>query len=292
MSQKISIRFYKDRKVRAVWSEEQNKWFFSVLDIIGAINEQDDYQKNRNYWKYLKAKLRKEQSEVVSATTQLKLMAADGKRYLSDAIDQVGVELLAKSIHNSKAMEFLDWFTFSDNSIDGQSRKKAYTFWESNVIADEEIGTVKALQKIHAYIFGGLYDFAGQIRTKTIWKDGTLFCRAEYLKHSLEQIEQMPETTFDEIVDKYVEMNIAHPFMEGNGRSTRIWLDLIFKKNLKQCVDWSKIDKKAYLKAMHTSTTDAKYIKALLKGALTDRIDDREIFMKGIDYSYYYEQAD
>ena len=292
MNTKISIRFYKDHKVRAVWSEEQNKWFFSVLDIIGALNEQDDYQKNRNYWKYLKAKLRKEQSEVVSATTQLKLMAADGKRYLSDAIDQVGVELLAKSIHNSKAMEFLDWFTFSDNSIDGQSRKKAYTFWESNVIADEEIGTVKALQKIHAYIFGGLYDFAGQIRTKTIWKDGTLFCRAEYLKHSLEQIEQMPETTFDEIVDKYVEMNIAHPFMEGNGRSTRIWLDLIFKKNLKQCVDWSKIDKKAYLKAMHASTTDAKHIKALLKGALTDQIDDREIFMKGIDYSYYYEQAD
>ena len=193
MSQKISIRFYKDRKVRAVWSEEQNKWFFSVLDIIGAINEQDDYQKNRNYWKYLKAKLRKEQSEVVSATTQLKLMAADGKRYLSDAIDQVGVELLAKSIHNSKAMEFLDWFTFSDNSIDGQSRKKAYTFWESNIIADEEVGTVKALQKIHAYIFGGLYDFAGQIRTKTIWKDGTLFCRAEYLKESLEQIETMPQ---------------------------------------------------------------------------------------------------
>ena len=292
MNTKISIRFYKDHKVRAVWSEEQNKWFFSVLDIIGAINEQDDYQKNRNYWKYLKAKLRKEQSEVVSATTQLKLMAADGKRYLSDAIDQVGVELLARSVHNSKAMDFLDWFTFSDNSIDGQSRKKAYTFWESNVIADEEIGTVKALRKIHAYIFGGLYDFAGQIRTKTIWKDGTLFCRAEYLKESLEQIEQMPETTFDEIVDKYVEMNIAHPFMEGNGRSTRIWLDLIFKKNLKQCVDWSKIDKKAYLKAMHASTTDAKNIKALLKSALTDQIDDREIFMKGIDYSYYYEQQD
>ena len=292
MNTKISIRFYKDHKVRAVWSEEQNKWFFSVLDIIGAINEQDDYQKNRNYWKYLKAKLRKEQSELVSATTQLKLMAADGKQYLSDAIDQVGVELLARSIHNSKAMDFLDWFTFSDNSIDGQSRKKAYTFWESNVIADEEIGTVKALRKIHAYIFGGLYDFAGQIRTKTIWKDGTLFCRAEYLKHSLEQIEQMPETTFDEIVDKYVEMNIAHPFMEGNGRSTRIWLDLIFKKNLKQCVDWSKIDKKTYLKAMHASTTDAKYIKALLKSAMTDQIDDREIFMKGIDYSYYYEQSE
>lgn len=292
MNQKISIRFYKESKVRAAWSEEQNKWFFSVLDIIGAINEQEDYQKNRNYWKYIKAKLKKEQNELVSATTQLKLLAPDGKLRMADAIDQDGVIALAKAIPNNKATTFLDWFTFSDNSIDGQSRKKAYTFLEGNIINEDEIGSVKALQKIHAYIFGGLYDFAGQIRTKTIWKDGTLFCRAEYLQHNLEQIELMPESTFDEIVDKYVEMNIAHPFMEGNGRSTRIWLDLIFKKNLKQCVDWSRIDKKAYLTAMHASTTDAKYIKALLKQALTDQINDREIFMKGIDYSYYYEQEE
>ncbi len=292
MNQKISIRFYKESKVRAVWSEEQNKWFFSVLDIIGAINEQEDYQKNRNYWKYIKTKLKKEQNELVSATTQLKLLAPDGKLRMADAIDQDGVIALAKAIPNNKATTFLDWFTFSDNSIDGQSRKKAYTFWEGNIINEDEIGSVKALQKIHAYIFGGLYDFAGQVRTKTIWKDGTLFCRAEYLQHNLEQIELMPESTFDEIVDKYVEMNIAHPFMEGNGRSTRIWLDLIFKKNLKLCVDWSRIDKKAYLTAMHASTTDAKYIKALLKPALTDQINDREIFMKGIDYSYYYEQEE
>ena len=292
MSQKVSIRFYKDSKVRAVWDDEQSKWFFSVLDIIGAINEQEDYQKNRNYWKYLKAKLKKEQSELVSATTQLKLLAPDGKRRTADAVDHEGVIALAKSVPNNKAMAFLDWFTYSDNSIDGQSRKKAYTFWESNIIADEEVGTVKALQQIHAYIFGGLYDFAGQIRTKTIWKDGTLFCRAEYLKESLTQIEQMPQSTFDEIVDKYVEMNIAHPFMEGNGRSTRIWLDMIFKHSLHQCVDWSLIDKKKYLRAMHASTTDAKYIKALLKSALTDQINDRELFMKGIDYSYYYEQEE
>lgn len=292
MNQKISIRFYKESKVRAAWSEEQNRWFFSVLDIIGAINEQEDYQKNRNYWKYIKAKLKKEQNELVSATTQLKLLAPDGKLRMADAIDQDGVIALAKAIPNNKATTFLDWFTFSDNSIDGQSRKKAYTFWEGNIINEDEIGSVKTLQKIHAYIFGGLYDFAGQIRTKTIWKDGTLFCRAEYLQHNLEQIELMPESTFDEIVDKYVEMNIAHPFMEGNGRSTRIWLDLIFKKNLKLCVDWSRIDKKAYLTAMHASTTDAKYIKALLKPALTDQINDREIFMKGIDYSYYYEQEE
>ena len=289
---KISIRFYKDYKVRAVWDEDQNQWWFSILDIVGAINEQEDHEKNRNYWKYLKAKLKKENSEVVSDTTQLKLTASDGKKYKTDVISQAGVEQLAKSIRNQRAMVFLDWFKYSENTIDGRSKKKAYTLIESNLVSDKDVGTVKALQQIHAYIFGGLYDFAGQIRTKTIWKDGTLFCRAEYLMKNLSIIEAMPETTFDEIVNKYVEMNVAHPFMEGNGRSTRIWLDEIFKKRLGKCVDWSKIDKKEYLEAMRRSTTDATAIKSLLQGAMTDRIDDREIFMKGIDYSYYYEQED
>jgi len=299
MTNKLSIRFFKDCEVRAIWNDDESKWYFSVLDIIGAINEQDDYQKNRNYWKYLKTKIQKESSELVSGTNQLngainrmKLKAADGKSYLTDVVDQAGVDLLAKKIPNNKANEFLDWFTYSDNSIDGQSRKKAYSLWESNLIAENEVGTVKALQKIHAFLFGGLYDFAGKIRTKTISKGGTLFCRAEYLPQNLEIIEQMPQNTFDEIVDKYVEMNMAHPFMEGNGRSTRIWLDIIFKQSLKQCVDWSKIDKKAYLNAMHASTTDSKPIKSLLKQALTDQITDRELFMKGIDYSYYYEQEE
>lgn len=289
---KISIRFFKDYKVRAVWDEENSKWWFSVLDIVGAINQQDDHEKNRNYWKYLKAKLRKDQSEVVSDTTQLKLTATDGKKYNTDVISQTGVEELAKSIRNQQAMAFLDWFKYSENSIDGRSKKKAYTLIEGNLVADKDVGTVKALQQIHAYIFGGLYDFAGQIRTKTIWKDGTLFCRAEYLMKNLAIIEAMPENTFDEIVNKYVEMNVAHPFMEGNGRSTRIWLDEIFKKRLGKCVDWSKIDKKEYLDAMRRSTTDATAIKVLLQGALTDKINDRETFMKGIDYSYYYEQND
>ena len=289
---KISFRFYKDYKVRAVWDEDHNQWWFSILDIVGAVNEQEDHEKNRNYWKYLKAKLKKENSEVVSATTQLKLTASDGKKYKTDVISQAGVEQLAKSIRNQRAMVFLDWFKYSENTIDGRSKKKAYTLIESNLVSDKDVGTVKALQQIHAYIFGGLYDFAGQIRTKTIWKDGTLFCRAEYLMKNLSIIEAMPETTFDEIVNKYVEMNVAHPFMEGNGRSTRIWLDEIFKKRLGKCVDWSKIDKKEYLEAMRRSTTDARSIKSLLQGAMTDKIDDREIFMKGIDYSYYYEQAD
>ena len=289
---KVSIRFYKDHEVRAVWSEEDNKWFFSVLDVIGAINEQPDYAKTRNYWKYLKTKLRKEGNELVSATNQLKLRAADGKRYNTDMMDAEGITALAKNYPNNRARKFLDWFVYSDSSIDGQSKKKAYTLVESGLLDSLKPGTIECLQQIHAYLFGGLYDFAGQIRQKTIWKDGTLFCRAEYLMKNLSIIEAMPETTFDEIVNKYVEMNVAHPFMEGNGRSTRIWLDLIFKKRLKLCVDWSKIDKKEYLAAMRQSTTDARAIKALLKGAMTDKIDDREIFMKGIDYSYYYEQND
>ncbi len=289
---KVSIRFYKDHEVRAVWSEEDHKWFFSVLDVIGAINEQSDYAKTRNYWKYLKTKLRKEGNELVSATNQLKLRAADGKRYNTDMMDAEGISALAKVIPNQKATAFLDWFVYSDSSIDGQSKKKAYTLVKSGLLDSLKPGTIECLQQIHAYLFGGLYDFAGQIRQKTIWKDGTLFCRAEYLMKNLSIIEAMPETTFDEIVNKYVEMNVAHPFMEGNGRSTRIWLDLIFKKRLKLCVDWSKIYKKEYLAAMRQSTTDARAIKALLKQAMTDKIDDREIFMKGIDYSYYYEQTD
>jgi len=289
---KISIRFYKNHKVRAVWDEENNHWWFSVLDIVGAINQQDDHEKNRNYWKYLKTRLRKEQSEVVSDTTQLKLTASDGKKYNTDVISQAGVDKLAKTIRNQQAMDFLDWFTYSDNTIDGQSRKKAYTLWESDLVANKDVGTVKALQQIHAYLFGGLYDFAGKIRTKTISKGNTLFCLAEHLHNYLKTVEEMPETTFDEIVDKYIEMNMAHPFMEGNGRSTRIWFDLILKKRLGLCIDWSKIGKRDYLNAMIESETDSTHIKQLLQQALTDKINDRETFMKGIDYSYYYEQED
>ena len=289
---KKSIRFFNDREVRAVWDEEHNKWWFSATDIVRAINDEEDYVKAGNYWRWLKKKFITEGFQPVSVTHDFKFEAPDGKQRKADALDAEGVQILATHYPNNRANAFLDWFTYSDNSIDGKSKKKAYTLIESGLLDSMELGTVKCLQQIHAYLFGGLYDFAGQIRTKTIWKDGTLFCRAEYLMQNLRLIEKMPETSFDDIVNKYVEMNVAHPFMEGNGRSTRIWLDLMFKKRLKLCVDWSKIDKKQYLEAMRRSTTDSSNIRALLKGAMTDRIDDREIFMKGIDYSYYYEQED
>ncbi len=289
---KISIRFYNDREVRAVWDEENSKWWFSVLDIIGVLNDQDNYQKNRNYWKYLKTKLKGENGEVVSSTNQLKLLAPDGKRRLADVLDYDGVLLLAKSFPNARGMRFVEWFTNSDETIDGKSKSKAYALFESSLIDNIEVGTVKGLQQIHAYLFGGLYDFAGQIRTVNIAKGGFQFAMAQFLPQTLATIEQMPETTFEEIADKYVEMNIAHPFREGNGRATRIWLDLILKKQLQKCVDWSKIDKNGYLNAMQKSVADLSDIKRLLQSALTDKINDRETFMKGIDYSYYYEQEE
>ena len=289
---KISFRFYKDHEVRAVWSEEENKWFFSAIDIVAAINNEEDYVKAGNYWRWLKKKLMSGGIQLVSATHEFKLIAPDGKKRKADVLDANGVEQLAKHIHNSKAMEFLDWLTYSENTLDGKSKQKAYELWESGILDTIEVGTTKGLQQIHAYIFGGPYDFAGQIRTATISKGGTIFCRAEYLHYNLEQIEQMPESTFDEIADKYVEMNVAHPFMEGNGRSTRIWLDLILKARLNKCVDWSKINKNDYLQAMTQSVADSTHIKHLLSNALTDNTNDRELFMKGIDYSYYYEQED
>lgn len=287
---KKSIRFFNDREVRAVWDDNHNKWWFSVLDIIAAINEQDDYQKTRNYWKYLKTKLKKDNNELVSDTNQFKLQAPDGKLRLADMLDSEGVVLLAKAIPNSKAMAFLDWFTYSDNTIDGQSKKKAYQLFESGLLKTIEPGSIKCLQQIHAYLFGGLYDFAGQIRIKNISKEGFTFANCMHFPETLQTIEQMPETTFDEIMDKYVEMNVAHPFMEGNGRSTRIWLDLMLKRSLKRCVDWSLINKNEYLTAMRESVSDSTHIKALVRPALTTKIHDREMFMKGIDYSYYYEQ--
>ena len=289
MSTKQSIRFYKDREVRAIWNDEQNKWFFSIVDIVAAITESP---RPRVYWGTIKNRQKTQYGELYSKCIQLKLPALDGKRYATDCFAQEDIIEVVKTLPAKNTAAFLDWFTYSDNTIDGQSRKKAYTFWESNMISDAEVGTVKALQKIHAYLFGGLYDFAGKIRQVNIAKGGFQFAMAQYLPQTLEQIEHMQENTFDEIVDKYVEMNIAHPFREGNGRSTRIWLDLIFKKRLQRCVDWSRIPKNEYLDAMIRSAVDASAIRKLLRNALTDQINDRELFMKGIDYSYNYEQED
>lgn len=288
---KVSFRFFNDMVVRAVWDEENAKWWFSVPDVVGVLNGQNDYVKNRNYWKYLKHKLKNSSPQLVSETNQLKLMAADGKSYITDVLDSSGIVELAKSMPNNKAAGFIEWFVNGENTVDGKSKEKAYSLFGSSLLDSIEVGTVNGLQQIHAYLFGGLYDFAGQIRQVNISKGGFTFAPAAFLHQALANIELMPEGNFDEIVDKYVEMNVAHPFREGNGRTTRIWLDLILKKRLGMCVDWSRIDKYAYLSAMERSVVNTAAIKDLLRNALTDKVDDREIFMKGIDYSYYYEEG-
>lgn len=216
----------------------------------------------------------------------MKVLAPDGKKRLSDMLDYEGIIALGKTFPGTKANRFIEWFTYSEETIDGKSKTKAYALFGSSFINGIEVGTTKGLQQIHAYLFGGLYDFAGQIRQKNISKGGFQFALVQFLEATLKRIDEMQERTFDEITDKYVEMNVAHPFMEGNGRRARIWLDLILKKRLKKCIDWSKIGKTDYISAMVLSPVDSKPLKNLLENALTDQIDSRELFMKGIDYSY------
>ena len=172
------------------------------------------------------------------------------------------------------------------------SKQKAIQLFESGRLDELEAGSAAALLAIHKALFEDVYPFAGVIRTENIAKGSFRFAPVMYLEASLRHVEQMPQSSFEEIIEKYVEMNVAHPFREGNGRSTRIWLDLILKKNLKKCVDWSQIDKTKYLDAMRESVDDPHRILELLQSALTDDIHSRELIMKGIDYSYYYETED
>jgi cell filamentation protein len=169
------------------------------------------------------------------------------------------------------------------------SKTKALELFESGILDTFEVGTFDGLSKIHQYLFGEIYTFAGEVRTVNIAKGGFRFAPVMYLEAALDNISKMPQSTFDEIIEKYVEMNVAHPFREGNGRSTRIWLDAILKRELKMVIDWNKVDKNDYLLAMERSPVKDVEIKVLLRAALTDKINDREVYMKGIDVSYYYE---
>ena len=279
---KTSIRFFDSVPVRSVWDEETAKWWLCAMDVISAVV---DTTNPRVYW----ATVKRRNGQLFANCKQLKLTASDGKSYHTDVINDEMLNSLMAVLKSPKKEVFQKWISSVGSSLDEKSKLKAYDLFESGAINDIEVGTVKGLQQIHSFLFGGLYDFAGQIRDKNISKNGFAFANALFLPETLRQIEKMPETTLPEIIQKYIEMNVAHPFMEGNGRSTRIWLDLILKRALFRCVDWSRIDKKAYLAEMQKSPFDAGPIMHLIENALTDRIDDREIFMKGIDYSYYYE---
>ena len=285
MEIKTSIRFYNDKPVRACFDYKNNVWLYAAIDLIDAIVVTTN---PRRYWSDLKRR----NGKLFVNCVQLKLTARDGKKYQTDVLNEDQLNSLLAIMAKTDKENLIGWIKGTNNPLDEKSKQKAYELYDNGLLKDIEVGTTKGLQQIHAYIFGGLYDFAGKIRTKTIMKDNFVFCDARYLNQTLKNIDSMPQSSLEEIVDKYIEMNIAHPFMEGNGRSTRIWLDQILKNELNQCVDWSKIDKNNYLNAMKKSPLNTKPIYKLIKSSLTNKINDRELFMKGIDYSYYYEEVE
>ena len=282
---KYSVRLFLKKKIRAIWDDENFKWWYSSIDVVFALT---DSTNPRIYWNAIKRR----HPELNTFCRQLKLYADDGKKYLSDVMDEADVKKLGFILPSKNSADFQSWIEGHLDPLDEQSKRKAHTLFESEILDLSLVGKTKLLQQIHAYLFEGLYQFAGQIRIKTISKGGFVFANGDFLPQVLKDIDKMPDNTFPEIVDKYIEMNIAHPFMEGNGRSTRIWLDLLLKERIHKCVDWSKIEKNDYLSAMKDSPVNPKPIFDLLNRALTNDINNREIFMKGIDYSYYYEEEE
>lgn len=285
MSTKTSIRYFNKKPVRSRWDEESSSWFVCAIDLIVAVVETSN---PRIYWYTIKTR----NSELLANCKQLKMTASDGKTYDTDCLSIKGLDVLLDILPRKRRSILKEWLKGNNDPLDEQSKKKAYDLITSGVIYDIEVGTTRGLQQIHSYLFDGLYDFAGKIRDKNISKGGFMFANALYLPNILNGIDKMPENTIEQIVDKYVEMNIAHPFMEGNGRATRIWLDQILIRSLKKCVDWSKIDKKEYLDAMSISSSSSKQIFLLIKNALTSDFKNRELIIKGIDYSYYYEEIE
>lgn len=285
MITKTSIRYFNSVPVRARWSDDDKTWWYAATDVIQALTQS---KSARKYWNTFKTR----NIEMSSFCRQLKLTAVDGKQYDTDCLNQNGINRLLLLLPTKNRGQFANWIMGMNDPIDEQSKRNAYELYENTILDISEVGTVKGLQQIHGFLFGGLYEFAGQLRTKNISKGGFTFANYQYFDEILKQIESMPENSENEIIDKYIEMNIAHPFMEGNGRAMRIWLDQMLKTRVSICIDWQQINKKDYLNAMEKSPFDSAPIKELLKSALTDRVNDREIFMKGIDYSYYYETID
>ena len=285
MKTKTSIRFFNNVPVRARWDDQTSSWWYAATDLISAFVESSNA---RVYWNTTK----KRNPELAAFCRQLKLTADDGKRYNTDCLNEDGVKELILVLPVKRQKPILAWIKGMSDPIDEQSKRKAYELYENSILDEVEIGTIKGLKQIHAYLFEGLYDFAGKVRDKNISKGGFAFANCTFFNEIFAAIEALPDSNLDEILDKYVEMNIVHPFMEGNGRATRIWLDMLLKDRVGKCVDWQLIDKRDYLDAMEKSPLDSSQIKKLIKGALTDRIEDREIFIKGIDYSYYYEEIE
>ena len=285
MKEKTSIRYFNKKPVRSRRDEETSSWLVCAIDLIAAVVETTN---PRIYWYTIKRR----HSELIANCKQLKMISSDSKAHNTDCLTIKGIDILLVILPSKQRPILKSWLKGNNDSLDERSKQKAYDLIDSEVIKDIEVGTTKGLRKIHSYLFDGLYDFAGKIRSRNISKGGFMFANALYLPNILKDIDKMPQSSLEEIVDKYVEMNIAHPFLEGNGRSTRIWLDQILISSIGKCVDWSKIDKNAYLNAMKVSPSSPKDIFELIKNALTGDTNNKELINKGIDYSYYYEEIE
>ena len=282
---KDRIRYFNHKPVRAFWDNDKSTWWYSAVDFVSVLIEPNS---PRRYWNNIKVR----NSDLVPFCGQQKLYAEDGKQYLSDVINEEGVRLLLTIIPSKYQKAIHRQIEALLSSKEEQSKFKAYDFFVSELIEDKEIGQTIALRKIHAYLFEGLYSFAGKIRTTNISKGKFTFTNWDFLPQFLKNVDRMPDNSFFQIVDKYIEMNNGHPFIEGNGRATRIWLDLLLKARLKKCINWQKIEKDIYLDAMAASPTNPDPLCRVLSSALTDDINNLDIFREGINYSYYYEEKD
>lgn len=280
---KTSYREYDGCYIRATWDNKKNIWWYSITDIIEVLLNPAN---PRKYWNTFKSR----NKQIKPYCSKAKMLTKDKKLRLVEVISSQGINLLIHIMPTKNWAAFKQWIKGSLGSIDEQSKEKAYSLWNSSFLKDIEVGTTKGLQQIHEYIFGVLYPFAGQIRQNNISKGGFKFALCQNFKDTLPNIDAMKQETLEQIIEKYISMNYAHPFKEGNGRSTRIWLDLILKKELNKCVDWKKIPKEKYFEAMIKSLDDSQPLFNLIKKSLTNKVNDREIFMKSIDTSYYYEE--
>ena len=285
MSEKTSIRYFNNKKVRSRYNYSHNKWYYVASDIVSSLIETSN---SRKYWNTFKNR----HPILKQYISTIKMMADDGNAYQTDCLDDEGVKTLLSFLKTNDKDYFYKWIKGLNNKEDEISRLRAYELYENGLLNNMEEGKISSLKSIHKYLFDGIYDFAGIIRNKNIKKGNFAFANCMYLEEILEKIEKMDDNTFSNIINKYIEINVAHPFMEGNGRSMRIWLDLMLIKKLNYCIDWSIIDKKEYLSAMEKSVFDGSDIKDLLEKALIPYTNDRETFIKGIDYSYYYEEID
>lgn len=277
------IRYYNETPIRCRWDKSKNEWSYAVMDVIESLVK-PAYP--RKYWNTFKHR----RPELLKKTKSIKLTSSDDKKYATDVMNYGTLECLLGYLKYNKKEEFLNWAKSLANPLDEESRIKAYSLIDNDLLNEAEVGTFAGLQKIHSYLFEGLYPYAGKIREKNISKSGFKFVTYGKLADELKKIDEMPETSLDEIIDKYVQMNIAHPFEDGNGVATRIWLNQIFRKNLNKVIDWSRINKEDYLKAMEASPTDSSEINNLFFFALVYETESKEVFLRGIDFSYSFEE--